>query len=207
MSNEKKMNASALLGLNIVLLIGLIVLYILHFTSGNKSDNQKMNDNIAFNTSGLTITYIDSDSLTTNYKLVKDLTSELEQQTESYSEELDRRQRSFQSKVQNFQNNIKANRISQTQAENAQNQLAKEEQDLMSITQQYQNEIGLKEMQLQQIIVDSVTNYLQRYNVDSKYDYILSYTAGTTILVANDSLDITNHVLKALNTEYEKNSK
>jgi outer membrane protein len=42
--------------------------------------------------------------------------------------------------------------------------------------------------------------FLAEYNKDKKFDYILSYSKGGSIMFANKSLDITEDVLKGMNT-------
>ena len=55
----------------------------------------------------------------------------------------------------------------------------------------------------------TIIDYLEGYNNNSQYDYILTYTdqPGGFILIANDSMDITNEVLAGLNANYKKNKK
>jgi len=56
-------------------------------------------------------------------------------------------------------------------------------------------------------LLDSVMNFLRRYNENYKFDYILGFTKGGNILLANDTLDVTNDVIKELNLEYNKKHK
>ena len=60
-------------------------------------------------------------------------------------------------------------------------------------------------MQLQ--ITDSVINFANRYNKTYNADYILGYTKGGGILVANEKYDITQDIITGLNEEYEKSLK
>jgi outer membrane protein len=55
---------------------------------------------------------------------------------------------------------------------------------------------------MNQLLMDSLNNFLKRYNEKMNFDYIFSYNRGGSILTANDSLDITNEVLKLLNEEF-----
>jgi len=71
------------------------------------------------------------------------------------------------------------------------------------------------EMQLQALVEKTqkkneevrktIIDYLNEYNKSSKYDYILTYTEGpgATILLTNDSLNITNEILEGLNAQYK----
>jgi outer membrane protein len=53
---------------------------------------------------------------------------------------------------------------------------------------------------------DQLDKVLAEYNKDKKYDYILSYAKGGSIMFANKALDITTDVLRAMN-EDSKNMK
>ena len=48
----------------------------------------------------------------------------------------------------------------------------------------------------------SLSDFLKKYKEDLKYSYVLSGGSTGNLLYANDSLDITSAVIKALNTEY-----
>ena len=51
----------------------------------------------------------------------------------------------------------------------------------------------------------SVVNYVKEYNKKSQYNYVLTYTDGPggVVILANDSLDITNEILEGLNAQYK----
>ena len=73
--------------------------------------------------------------------------------------------------------------------------------------QQYTQRVADQEMNMNLRLVDSVTTFLRRFNKQYKFDYILGYKTGGEILIANDTLDITQTVLGALNTEYQQRKK
>jgi len=52
------------------------------------------------------------------------------------------------------------------------------------------------------VLVDSITNFLHRYNQYHNYDYVLGYSVGGGILLAKDTFNITGQVLDAMNEEY-----
>jgi outer membrane protein len=77
-----------------------------------------------------------------------------------------------------------------------------EQQKLYELREKYSAEIARQEYDLNLVLIDSLNNFLSRYNKTVNYDYILSYSRGGNILVANDSLDITNSVIKLINKEF-----
>ena len=50
----------------------------------------------------------------------------------------------------------------------------------------------------------NVVDYVAEYNKTGQYNYILTYTdsPGGFLILANDSLDITNDILNGLNAQY-----
>ena len=50
----------------------------------------------------------------------------------------------------------------------------------------------------------SIKEYLKEYNKSSNYNFVMAFSAGplSPVLIANDSLDITNEILEGLNAQY-----
>jgi len=71
----------------------------------------------------------------------------------------------------------------------------------------YTQQVADKEMKMNLTLLDTVTNFLKRYNRTYKYDYIMGLKTAGEILVANDTLDITKDVLNALNKSYQEREK
>ena len=68
---------------------------------------------------------------------------------------------------------------------------------------EYQRELANDEYMINSLLVDTVTNFLKRYNKDLKFDYILGYNKNGNIFLTNDTFNITNQVLVELNKEYQ----
>ena len=103
--------------------------------------------------------------------------------------------------MKNFQDNVQRGVLTQAQIENAQVKLAKEEQDLYALGQQYAQEIQATEYDMQKRMIDSVVAIAKRNNATIKADYILGYTYGGGIIYATDKYDITDMLIKKLNAD------
>lgn len=187
--------------INVALFIGLIVLYFLILKPGSSSDagipvSQKLSSGAA------TIAYVNSDSILEHYDLVKSMRVELEQKSAVMEAELKRKQTSFEKDAAYFQEQVNKKTISEASAQEIYAQLMAEQQKLYELREKYSAEIAQQEYQLNLVLVDSLNNFLGRYNEKMGFDYIFSYNRAGNILVANDSLDITNQVLKLINEEY-----
>ena len=71
--------------------------------------------------------------------------------------------------------------------------------------QKVANELGEKEMVINNQIVNNVYEYVAKLNADLRYDIVLSSTTtGGPIINANPALDITAEIVEGLNAAYKK---
>lgn len=187
---------------NIILFIVLIILIIKPFDNQKKEHQNSFSEN-----SGMNIAFLNTDSVFGNYKLVEQLKDELKVKKEKMESEVMNKQQTFQTKLTNYQSNVQNNRITYEQSQDAEKKLMKERDDIVALGEQYSNDIMALEFQMQLQITDSVVNFANRYNKKYNADYILGYTKGGGILVANEKYDITQDIITGLNEEYEKSLK
>ncbi|KAF0201092.1 MAG: outer membrane [Bacteroidetes bacterium] len=198
----KSNNNTVLTIINAVLLIGLIILYFIVLKPGNKSevDNSAIQQKLS--SGSISVAYVNSDSILAHYDLVKSMRTSLESKSSALESELKRKQATFEKDAAYFQEQVNKQTISESSAQEIYTQLMAEQQKLYELREKYSAEIARQEYDLNLVLIDSLNNFLSRYNKTVNYDYILSYTRGGNILVANDSLDITNSVLKLINQEF-----
>lgn len=203
----KKNNLNTLLTvLNVVLLAGLIVLYFIVLKPGN-GDTPNMALIQKASGGAVTIAYVNSDSILVHYDLVKSMRDELGSKTVRLENELKTKQATFEKDAAYFQEQVSKKTISEESAQEIYAQLMGEQQKLYELREKYSNDISKQEYDLNVLLLDSLNNFLKRYNEKVNFDYILSYNKGGSILTANDSLDITKDVLKLLNEEYSSGKK
>ena len=72
----------------------------------------------------------------------------------------------------------------------------------------YQEQLGQQlmgeESKMNAQLYDKVADYLRVYGTDKNLQLVLTYTKGSGVLYANDSLDITKHIIVGLNDVYKK---
>lgn len=187
--------------INVVLLIGLVILYFIVLKPGNSTSVKSIQ-----NASGgsLSVAYVNSDTLLAHYDLVKQMRDELQKNTVTLENELKNKQGTFEKDAAYFQEQVNKKSISEASAQEVYSSLMAEQQKLYELREKYSAEIARKEFDMNQLLLDSLNNFLVRYNKKMNYDYILSYNKGGSILNANDSLDITSDVLLELNNEYKQ---
>ncbi|HLO89980.1 MAG TPA: OmpH family outer membrane protein [Lentimicrobium sp.] len=185
---------------NVVLLAGLAILYFIVIKNDNVIPERAIQK--ASNGS-VTVAYVNSDSILAKYSLVKQMRDKLEANTIKFENELKTKQSSFEKDAAYFQEQVQKKTISESSAQEVYASLMNEQQKLMDLREKYTSELSKQEFDMNQLLLDSLNNFLKRYNKKMNFDYIFSYNRGGSILTANDSLDITDEVLNLLNTEFE----
>ena len=198
-------NFNTLLGL--VLLVGLIILYALHFSGRNASSSSVPLAVQKSSGKQLSVVFVNIDSLNTHYEYVKLLRKDLEGTGKRLQTEVLAEQSALEKEAAEFQRQISANAIPEDKAKVMYEQLMQKQQLLMQKKDRYTQQVGEQEMNMNLRLVDSVTVFLKRFNRQYKFDYIMGFKAGGEILVSNDTLDITRSVLEGLNKEYQQRKK
>ncbi len=196
--------------INILLFVGLIVLYGLHFR-GKYTDEGAMAE---FDTQPVierkideavnNIAYVDNDYLLDNYIIAIKMSAEFEAEQRRLENDLDRRQRNFQVEVERFQRDIQRGHVTMEEAQVLEQELMMQQQDLLQLGETYRERLARREFEMNSELLDNIREFLDRYNEEKGYDFILGYARGGGILYANKKHDITAEVLERLNQEYDQ---
>jgi outer membrane protein len=187
--------------LNIISVIGVIVLFILYFTCW-KSCSQYANKS---NKSSVVVGFINSDTIMEHYNLVQELKSKIEAKEKLANDSFTMQQKNFEAEVSEYQRNVQANKLSIAQAQATEKYLGQKQQNLAALKEDLTQKLSNDELKMNGELLDSIMNFLKRYNRKHNFDYIFGFAKGSNILFANDSLDITKEVLKNINKEYKEN--
>lgn len=189
--------------LNIVLFVAVGVLFYLHF-SERPVETQVQSSLEGTPKSKAVIAYINSDSLLNNYEFSKEIQDKLKKLEEKYQAEFANRAKGLENEVANFQQN--AGSMTQNQARALEEDLMRKRNNLM----QYQENLGQKLMQEQakynEELYENVATFLKNYGQKENLDVVLTYTKGSGVLYASDSLDITKVVIAGLNEKHKEKS-
>jgi Skp family chaperone for outer membrane proteins len=193
--------------LGIILFIGLVVLYVLFFTS--RKSPEPLAPLAAQKSTGkaLSVVFVNIDSLNIQYEYIKILRNDLESTGKRLQSEVLSEQAALEKEASDFQRQISSNSIPEDKAKVIYEQLMAKQQALMQKKDRYTQQISEQEMNMNLQLIDSVTTFLKRFNRQYQFDYIMGYKTGGEILVSNDSLDITKSVVIELNKEYQQRKK
>lgn len=189
---------------DVVLVAAVVALFAIFFS--RKPANGAA-ESVATAVSGeaLPIAYLNVDSLLTNYAFAQDASERLMQKQEDARLKLNTKARSLQNEMADFQRKLDNNAfLSRDRAEKEQQRLIKKQQDLQELEAKLTEDIMLENQTLNMQLADTLTQFLQTFNADGRYQIILSNTAKDNILMAADQYDITNEVIAGLNKRYKK---
>lgn len=151
------------------------------------------------------VAYLNVDSLLANYTFAQEASEKLMTKQEDARVKMNTKLRTFQNEVADFQRKLENNGfLSRERAEQAQQKLAKKEQELQELEAKLTQDIMLENQKLNVQLADSLTNYLKEFNADGRYHVILSNTAKDNVLMAADQYDITDEVVAGLNARCKK---
>lgn len=185
--------------LNIVLIIAVAFLYVDKFTGSSEGEI----DTETAAKPGEEVVYINLDSLMNSYDLYNELKTELMQEQQKLEANLNSKLKGYQRRAMEFQQKVEKRLVTTKQAEQMQQQLMQEQQDLGQLKDQLQMQLMEKEQEMTKQIYDKLNDYLEKYNNIKKHKVILGNTMGNVVLKADNKLDITNVILKGLNDEYQ----
>ena len=208
--SEKKYGCKCLPIVNCILLVGLILLYIFHFTrigaKGGKSlANADAKAPVAVGEGGVKIAYVNTDTLMAKYQYAIDLQKQLKDfqtaKENSYKQQMMQFQKDYEAYVKGGGENMT---LSQQQAK--EKELTERQQRLMNLEGEYSQQIAEKTMQESEKMTKAVYNFIREYNAQNQqFDIILSKSfSNSPILYGNEGMDITDEIVKGLNEEYAK---
>lgn len=170
---------------------------------GNASNNGGVVADSAASTKNLKIAYVLIDTLTNQYELYKEASENFQNKRNNAEARITKKGQNFAMQLEQFQNKLRANQLTQMQAEKEQARLAKLQQDLQdlevslsaSLQEEYQKEL--------QALTDTIQTFMSIYAKGKGYDFVLCKSSGIdNVLYANEEYDVTAEVVAALNEKY-----
>ena len=196
------MNNNTSLIWNIVLTLAVAVLFFLHFSGKPEAGSSAADGQVV---AGRRTVYVQVDSLLKNYDFFKETKKELENKNFQLENELNTKGKSLQNEVAFFQQ--KAQTMTPEQARSIEAQLMKKQQDLVAYRDQAAQALGQEEAKKNEQLYKNIRAYMEKYNKENGYEYVLGYSLGGGILFANPSLDVTQKIIDGLNKEHAGTAK
>lgn len=197
------------LAVNVILIILVAYLYFAVFS--NKKSSAGNNHNATLAVSGDSsssaserIAYIDLDSLQNRYKYYQKIKGDFEKRQSSANNEIISLQKRFQARAAELQQ--KAATMSPAEQEKAMAEINKMQSDFQARKDALDKDLFDYNNKMKDDILQKIEDFLKDYNKDRRFSYVFSYEPGF-MFYKDSALNITNDVLKGLNTAYDENSK
>jgi outer membrane protein len=194
--------------LNIVLAVAVAVLYVLHFTG--IGTNKKSISGLGTSTGladGSSIFYVQIDSVLRHFDMATDLSGELQVKYNASQAEFQDKQKAYQNDVNDYQYKAQRGLITRSEAQTIEQDLYNKQQNLVKLQQNLSQDLSEKQTVMNRQVINAIMEYLKNNNAQLNYKYVLGTSFGGNILYANDSLDITRHIISGLNENYKENKK
>lgn len=192
-------NNKVLTILSCVMLLGLIGIYILHFTQkpATSKKNTEAVDPVT-KEGGLTIGYIDADSLLVKYQYAIDLNKELEDYRDQQRRYLEQQMTSFQNDYNNYLQTGSTMTLSQQQAK--EEELKKRAERMQTLEQELTTKVAERQVEETTKLMNAVYAFVREYNAaNQQFDVVINKSAS---LYINPAMDITEEIINGLNEEY-----
>ena len=148
------------------------------------------------------IAYVDYDSLLLSYDFAQDVQKELLRKEMSINNIIEKERKSLQEEAVAFERKVQNNVFAtQERAQAEYEKIMKKDQELMQRGQALIAEFEETRLTKSNEVTQSIISYIQEYNSNAKYDFILTKMGGN-MLYSNEALDITKDVVKGLNKKY-----
>lgn len=188
---------------NAVLFLGLIGIYVLHFTSTPKNKVNAEATEPLQKEGGLTIAYVDTDTLLAKYQYALDMQKELENYRDQQERYYQQQVAQFQTDYQNYLKTGSTMTLTQQQAK--EEELKKRMEKMQTLEQELMGKVAERQLAENTKLLNAIFAYIREYNLaNQQFDIIMRKTFDASpTLYLNPGLDITQEIIDGLNEEYK----
>lgn len=169
-----------------------------------KTEKQAPTDTLSAEpeTNSLSIAFIYGDTINKRYNFLIDAQSELDAEEKRIQERVQRKLQRAEQRAAEL--NEQAPTMTQTQMQEAQLELQNLDLELQQFQEKLAKDFRKRERELQEEYLGRVNEYLDEFNDDGRYDFVLNFQPGGNLIWAKDAHDVTDNVLKGLNEKYDE---
>jgi outer membrane protein len=153
------------------------------------------------------IAYINIDSVIFKFDMFLDRRNDLMSKQKSAEAELNSKGTQYQKDVKDYQDKANKGLITRATAAQIEQSLGQQQQELVSLRDKLQSNLVDEEQVMNRQILEYITKFLEENRADYNYQYILGKSFGSVVLYGDNSQDITQKVLDAINKKYKTEKK
>ena len=149
------------------------------------------------------IGFVDNVELINNYQEKIDTEVKIKTKIEDFQKRTDSLRQSFQLEINDAE--IQARKMSQAGIQKLSKDLQDKEQILSQRVQFEKNQIAQESQTLNDSIINKVIDFVKDYGKTNSFNFILGSNEAGSVLYGQESSDLTQEILEALNEKYSKN--
>lgn len=199
---QEKKSCNYMNTVTIILALAVVALFILFFTQKSSSKVNPDAKEAVVAEGGLKIAYINTDTLMAKYQYAIDLTKELESYRDSKMKSAQQQMANFQKDYENYLK--EGPNMTLTQQKAKEKELQDRAAKMQTLEQEVAMQIQEKTVAESEKMTKAVYAFIREYNAaNQQFNLILSKSfSQTAVLYGDESLDITDEIVKGLNEEY-----
>jgi outer membrane protein len=192
--------------LYVVLFLAVAGLYFLHF-SGNKRTKKSEITGNTVGSHAQSIAYINIDTVIFKFDMFLDRRNDLIAKQKSAEAELTSKGSQYEKGAKDYQDKVNKGLVTRAGAAQIEQSLVQQQQELVSLRDKLQSNLVEEEQVMNRQILEYITKFLEENKSDYNYQYILGKSFGSVVLYSDNSQDITQKVLDAINKKYKGEKK
>lgn len=206
--------------------IAVVILYVLHFAN-NGSSNQIQEevaiedttqvvliDTIVSDSSyspskalNFPIAYVDIDRINEEYEYIIKGRNRIQGRQKWLQNDIEKKGKDLQEQYQMIMTQAQSGQISEDEARKMMMNLEQQQQKHMMTAQRSEENIAKEGQEFLEKSNADIRAFIEKNKDEFKYSYVFMSGMGSNLLYGNDSLDITDQLLDALNADYKANKK
>jgi outer membrane protein len=149
------------------------------------------------------IGFVDNSKLINEYQEKIDIQDKLQAKIKTYEAKRDSVRQAFQLEINEAE--LKSRKMSQADLQKLSQELQQKDQVIAQRDQFEQQQIAQESQAQNDSLIKRVRNFVKDYGTKNGYDFILGSNEAGSVMYGNETSDLTQVILEALNAAYKKN--
>jgi outer membrane protein len=177
--------------------------YVLHFTGKKETVRSELVAGVPADG----IAYVNIDSVIFNFDMFKDLSNDLLDKQRKAETDFTTRGTRYERDARDFQDKVSRGLVTRATAEQMEQALIQQQQDLLNFRDQLQANLMEEETVMNRQVLDYIMKFLEERRDEYNYSYVFGKSFGGVVLYSESSFDITANVLEGINKKYQAEKK
>lgn len=146
------------------------------------------------------LVYVDINKLLNGYERTADVKKNFDARTAKLKSNVDSLQAGWRKELQDYEK--ERNAMTEKEVELNKEILANKQQQVNNYQRAIRKQIQEEDQKITQTVINDINEFVKEYGEEHGYRIILGATGGGNIMYADNSTDLTEKVLKALNEDF-----